>query len=74
MIWQATLGGSMPSNGCPTLSLWTCGYHLSFKIALPTTFDTSIMLEPLSGDAGNAQLRARLEGSTWRGTQAPEGG
>ena len=32
------------------------------------------MLEPLSSDAGNAQLRACLEGSTQRGTQAPGGG
>ena len=32
------------------------------------------MLEPLSGDTGNAQLRACLEGSTQRGTQAPGGG
>ena len=32
------------------------------------------LLEPLSSDAGNAWLRACLEGSTWRGTQAPGGG
>ena len=32
------------------------------------------MLEPLSSDARNARLRARLEGSTRRGTQAPGGG
>ena len=31
------------------------------------------MLEPLSSDAGNARLRARLEGSTRRGTLAPGG-
>ena len=29
------------------------------------------VLEPLSSDAGCARLRARLEGSTWKGTLAP---
>ena len=29
------------------------------------------LLEPLSSDAGCARLRARLEGSTWKGTLAP---
>ena len=32
------------------------------------------VLEPLSSDAGDARLRAHLEGGTWRGTQAPGGG
>ena len=48
------------------LSLWQ-----GLKVPNSSPDQLQPLLEPLSSDADCARLRARLEGSTWRGTLAP---